>query len=187
MAEDEQLIFKKLKNEDGAAYKTVYMDNRELFLNFGRKYSLDTEDLLDIYQDAYVIFYENILQGKLTVLHSKISTYLIGIGRLLIMNRLRKNRKTVSIETFMMPVETESTLEQFEIEKEPLSEKQVLLKKYFEQLGEKCREMLILFYYKKQSIRQIMDTGGYASENVVKSQKSRCLKTLREQITQRLV
>ncbi len=183
MAEDEQLIFQKLKNEDSAAYKTVYMDNRELFLNFGRKYALNTEDLLDIYQDAYVIFYENILQGKLTVLHSKISTYLIGIGRLLIMNRMRKNRKTVSIESYLMPAETESALEQFEIEKDPLTDKQLLLKKYFERLGEKCREMLVLFYYKKNTIRQIMDAGGYASENVVKSQKSRCLKTLRELIT----
>jgi RNA polymerase sigma-70 factor (ECF subfamily) len=60
------------------------------------------------------------------------------------------------------------------------------LKKYFDALGEKCQKILTLFYYQQYNIKEIMAEGNYNSENVVKSQKSRCLKTLKEAINNAL-
>ncbi|MGB5646091.1 MAG: sigma-70 family RNA polymerase sigma factor, partial [Muriicola sp.] len=93
--QSENALFESLKNGSDSAFKGVYEGNRELFLNFARKYGLGDEDVLDIYQDTYIAFYENIQHGKLTELKSSVSTYLISIGKYKIMERLRKNSKRI--------------------------------------------------------------------------------------------
>lgn len=179
----EQLLFDSLKNGSETAFTSVYENNRSLFLNFGRKYGLNEDELLDIYQDAYIVFYENIEKGKLIELKSSISTYLISIGKYKIMEQLRKNAKKIPAEALLNVVhEVDNELETFDLIDEVLSPEQKVLQLYFETLGEKCRNILTLFYYKNYNIKQIMEAGGYNSENVVKSQKSRCLKTLKDTI-----
>lgn len=179
----DQSLFEALKNGSETAFKKVYEDNRELFLNFAKKYSLGDVEVLDLYQDAYVALYENIQNGKFSELKSSISTYLISIGKYKIMERLRKKSKQTNNELLLSRVEDiDNEIEEFDIQHEELSPEQKLLKTYFEKLGEKCKRILTLFYYKKYNVKQIMIEGGYNSENVVKSQKSRCLKTLKEAI-----
>ena len=176
----DQLLFDSLKNGSETAFTAVYENNRELCLNFGKKYSLGDDDLLDVYQDAYIAFFENIQNGKLIELKSSISTYLISIGKYKIMERLRKNSKQVKSESILNLVhEVDDEVENFEIEREELTTEQKVLQLYFETLGEKCQEILRMFYYKNYNIKQIMVEGGYNSENVVKATKSRCMKTLK--------
>ncbi len=64
----------------------------------------------------------------------------------------------------------------------PLTQEQILLRKYFKQLGEKCQQVLTLFYYRGLNIEEIVKQAGYNNANVVKAQKSRCLKTLKQLI-----
>ncbi len=181
--QSENALFKSLKDGSETAFKEVYESNRGLFLNFSRKYGLGDEDVLDVYQDAYIAFYENIQNGKLTELKSSVSTYLISIGKYKIMERLRKNSKKQENDHALYAVPDEDlVLESFDIVQEDLTPHQKLLQRYFEDLGEKCKAILTMFYYKKYSVKQIMAAGHYNSENVVKSQKSRCLKTLKEAI-----
>lgn len=179
----DQSLFEALKNGSEIAFKKVYEDNRALFLNFARKYTLGDEEVLDVYQDAYVALYENIQNGKFSELKSAIGTYLISIGKYKIMERLRKNSKQTNNEFLLNKVEgVDNEIEEFDIIQDELSPEQKLLKQYFEKLGEKCKQILSLFYYKQYNIKEIMVEGNYNSENVVKSQKSRCLKTLKEAI-----
>ena len=178
--------FSALQQGSETAFKKVYQDNRTLFLNFAGKYGLNREDILDIYQDAYIAFYENICNGKLVTLKSSLSTYLIGIGKYMILERLRKNKQTLRNEALLrVRGSVDEEVASFEPGDEKLSPEEVLLQKYFNQLSETCQTILTLFYYKKYSIKQIMEAGNYNSENVVKSQKSRCLKTLKESFKSR--
>ena len=175
------LLFNSLKSGQQGAFKEVYQGNRELFLNYGRKYNLTDPDILDIYQDAYIAFYENIVNGRLTELTSAISTYIISIGKYMIMDMMRKNKKKVEGNVSLEQVNyVDEEITTFDIYTEEITDEEKLLANYLEKLGEKCRAILILFYYKKYSIKDIMAAGNYNSENVVKSQKSRCLKTLKE-------
>lgn len=181
--QSENALFESLKKGSEMAFKEVYEGNRDLFLNFARKYGLGDADILDIYQDAYIVLYENIQNGKLVELKSSVATYLISIGKYKILERLRKKKKRVDTNKFLNVIEdVDSSLESFELVHEELTQKQQLLQHFFKALGEKCKAILTMFYYKKYNIKQIMTEGGYNSENVVKSQKSRCLKTLREAI-----
>ncbi|MCK8521357.1 sigma-70 family RNA polymerase sigma factor [Aquimarina sp. D1M17] len=175
------ILLEELKRGSDDAFKKVYQDNRTKFLSFAKKYGLESQDILDIYQDSYITLYENIVSGKLIELSSTLSTYLISIGKYKILERLRKNKHKVNDESiFNFYNENDASIEAFDLEFEKLTTKEELLAMYFDQLGEKCKAILIMFYYKKYSIKEIMSFGNYNSENVVKSQKSRCLKTLKQ-------
>ncbi|GAA3628005.1 RNA polymerase sigma factor [Flavivirga jejuensis] len=183
----DQLLFNSLKEGSDDDFKKVYNDNRPMFLNFAKKYGIAEEDILDIYQDAYIVFYENIQTGKLAELRSSLATYLMSIGKYMILDKLRKNKKKVDGYQILERVEeVDLELDFFDIIQPKLSKEQVLLKDYFDKLGERCQQILTWFYYKKYNIKEIMSAGNYKSENVVKSQKSRCLKTLKESMIQNI-
>lgn len=180
--EEQQELLDKLRQGGETTFKKVYDDNRVKFLHFAKKYGLSKEECLDIYQDAYITFYQNIISGKLKELSSALSTYLFGIGKFLIMNSLEKNKRTVRSEyALSIARDGDAKIENLDWE-ESLTREQELLKKYFETLGEQCQKLLTMFYYRGLSIKEIIIQGGYNNANVVKSQKSRCLKTLRERI-----
>ncbi len=176
-----QNIFAELKSGSEQAFKKVYEDNRDKFLNFAKKYDLSNDELIDVYQDAYLVFHENILSGKLKEMTSTISTYLFSIGKFMIMDRLRKENKTIRSDDTLRIIREEE-IEDFEIDWEELTPKQKLLERFFDELGEQCKKILTLFYYRGLNIDEIVKIGNYNNKNVVKSQKSRCLKTLREKI-----
>ncbi|MCK0114591.1 RNA polymerase sigma factor, partial [Gelidibacter sp. F63206] len=63
-----------------------------------------------------------------------------------------------------------------------LTEEQKLLRHFFNQLGKSCQQMLTLSFYRGLTNEEIATQHGYESEAVVRSQKSRCLKTLKNLI-----
>ena len=177
------ITLEDLRSGSESVLRRVYEENRDKFLNYARRYNLSEEENIDVYQDAYVIFYDNVMSGKVESFTSSISTYLFGIGKYLIFDQMRKNKKTVGNNYDLSLVgESDEQVSTFEMERPGLTTEQKLLQKYFGTLGEKCQELLTLFYYRGFTINEIMKAGGYNSENVVKSQKSRCMKTLKERI-----
>lgn len=164
------------------AFERVYQENRTMFINTMRskRYGLSDEEILDVYQDAYVALFENIMNGKLTELRSSISTYLISIGRNMALNRLRKqNRKRVFEQSLRKSTTVDEHLDSFDIVVQELNPEQRQLRKNFKELGKKCQEILTLFYFKLMSIQDIIEHTAYKNPNVVKSQKSRCLRQLK--------
>lgn len=173
----------ELRQGSEITFKRIYEQNRDKFLNFARRYHLSEEENIDIYQDAYIIFHDNVMSGKITMLTSSVSTYLFSIGKYLIFDRMRKNKKTISGEYNLEIVrDDESLVETIDFEDAELTPEQALLRKHFGTLGKQCQELLTLFYYRGYTIKEIMDVGNYNSENVVKAAKSRCMKTLRVRI-----
>lgn len=177
---EEQLIL-QLKKADKKALKMVYIENRIPFINFARKFNVSDEDILDIYQDVIIAFQEKILKGELENLSCAIKTYLFGIGKYMLYEKIRKNNKTIAD----FPLEKED-YNYREIATDFLGEKpntlQVLMQKAFASLGKKCKEVLTLFYYRGYTIDEIAEKLDYQNKNVVKSQKSRCIKQLKEKV-----
>lgn len=178
-----EITLEDLQKGTDEVLRNVYGDNRAKFLNFARRYHLSEEENIDIYQDAYIIFYDNVMSGKLEKLTSSISTYLFSIGKYLIFDQMRKNKKTVGSNYDLSLVgEADEQLGSMEMERPGLTTEQQLLQKHFGTLGAQCQELLTLFYYRGFTIQEIMAHENYNSENVVKAAKSRCMKTLRERI-----
>lgn len=177
------ITLEALRQGSDAALRKVYEENRAKFVNFARRYQLSDEENVDIYQDAFIIFYDNIRNGKVESFTSSISTYLFGIGKYLIFDRMKKNKKTINTEFDLAIVGKEDELMHgLELQEAGLTKEQRLLEKHFAALGTSCQELLTLFYYRGFTIEEIVDYTDYNSENVVKSAKSRCMKNLRERI-----
>lgn len=165
-----------LISEDHLRLKNLYNKYRTPFLNFGRKYGLDEYALSDIYQEAFIALYKRGVNGKLNKVSSGMQTYLFGIGKFVIYDTLKKNSRQRSLETLLQSTEEEKVSGATET----LSQQQKLLQTHFKKLGEKCQQVLTLFYYRGLSIEEIVVHIGYENENTVKTQKSRCLKSLKQ-------
>jgi RNA polymerase sigma factor (sigma-70 family) len=173
---------KTLITSSSKEISSLYYLNRDAFFNFGKKYGLDYNDLSDIYQEAFIALRKHALNGKLDKVNSSLKTYLFGIGKYMIFDVLKEKKKTDTLNPSVhisndlidpVPIENES---------EELSLEQKLLNTFFKKLGKKCREMLILFYSRGLSVEEIAEYTNYTNSSVVRSQKSRCIKKLREMI-----
>lgn len=168
-----------LQSEDRLKLKSVYLRYRNEFISFGKKYGLDQEALQDIYQEAFIALRKKAMEGRLDTVQSSLKTYLFGIGKYKIFDDLKKRKREVRLEPHLHGSQDEIP-EIAVTAEEPLNERQSRLRLQLQKLGEKCRKLLTLFYYRGLSIKEIVDVGGYKNPNVVKAHKSRCLKTLRE-------
>lgn len=168
---DDQKIIELLryKNQDKAflkLYKNYPLVERLICSKGGNK-----EDAKDIFQNALIIFYKRISQTdfKLT---SSISTYLYSVCRFLWKDELLKKNKTSSQEI------ADDFLIDFENEMNAILEKEakfIQVEKVLQELGEKCLQVLSLFYYNGLSLKVIAKKLGLQSEAAAKTQKYKCL------------
>lgn len=179
----ENLSVEQIKKGGDRLFSELYVQNREVFMKYAMRYIKDEEELRDIYQDSFMVFYRNIMNGRLTELTSKVSTYVISIGRNKIFERLRSKKSIVDNELALEFAADEAvSTDHLQFERTEMTHEQQLLYKHFPQLGESCQEIIKNFYFHGLTIAEIKEIGNYNSENVVKAQKSRCLKKLKELI-----
>jgi RNA polymerase sigma-70 factor (ECF subfamily) len=158
-------------SRDGLA--RMYSTYRTEFIAWALKqFSCPKAAAEDAWQQAIVIFYENVVSGRLKELSSSEKTYLFAIGK----NKLREfNRIQVR----------EQELGDFDAVEDvpPEGLDQRLLDKAvacLDALGEPCRSLLVEFYYHRSSMDQIVVKLGYRNEDTAKSQKYKCLARLRK-------
>lgn len=169
-----------LKQGDKGILEKIYVENREGFLNFSKKYNVEEYDAVDIYQDSIMVLRENAIQGKIDNLQSNISTYLFAIGKYKIFHNFRVQSKLDFQNGFdLLEENTELDVNLYET---ILTNEQKLLKKYYDQLGDRCKSVLNLFYYQGYNLDEIKEILNYSNKKVLKSQKSRCLKQLKNLI-----
>ncbi|MEE9363493.1 MAG: sigma-70 family RNA polymerase sigma factor [Cellulophaga sp.] len=164
----------------------IYNANRNAFFGFGKKYGLVYDDLSDIYQEAFIAIRKHALNGKLDTVKSSFKTYLFGIGKYMIYDLLKEKQKKTTYEPSIHIGHDTIELISFETKKEKLTIEQSLLQTYFKKLGKKCQAMLTLFYSRGLTNDEIVECTDYSDSNVVRSQKSRCIKTLKEMIKSKL-
>jgi RNA polymerase sigma factor (sigma-70 family) len=173
----ESSLIQLLKESDNKIIKSLYEDNRKKFIAFASQYSLDSDQILDIYQDAIIALCENAKKGKLDNLQSSISTYLFSIGKFMIFQLLKKDKKMHVVEDFNL---VDYEFESYDEEKDDTEIK--LLQTAFENLGEQCKKVIQLFYYEEKKLDEILTILNYTNKDVLKSQKSRCMKQLKDLI-----
>ena len=169
---------------DPAALRLALLADREQALTrlYARAFPLvrrhvgrhggSAQDAQDIFHDALLLLYEQAVGGTL-VLTASASTYLVGIARNLWHHEQRR-RARLPHET--LPDNSPDTLAS-----EP-AETEVPVLDYVEQLGEKCKRILLDFYYFQQPLAQIMASHGYGSVRSATVQKFKCLERLRHSV-----
>lgn len=170
-----------VSNGDTRWLDKFYMENKEGFLSWGEKtYQIDREDLTDIYQNAIVVFYENIIYHKIDDLRSSVVTYLYGIGKNMIHKQHRKKTKSMSHE-IRLQEHWKFLMSDAEEEVQVMVSK---LRAGLDKMKEPCSSILTMFYMRKMNLASIAQSLAYANPDVVKTQKSRCLKQLKQTLIQ---
>lgn len=172
-------LLERLSLGDKSALEEIYRKYRDPFIQFAYKYHADKDQICDIYQDVIIALYEKSLKKRLILTNGSLKTYLFSMGKFMLFTRLKKNANTEFLDHEKEQDRLEGLFDQSEFidEKDPLI---ILLERTIGSLGKKCQELLRLFYYEEKKIAEIQVLLNYNHSDVVKSQKSRCLKTLRE-------
>ncbi len=172
----EEELVSAIRQGDESALGSVYKTYFPMVLHFITHNTGTEPEAKDIYQEAMVVFYEN-MQNPAFELSCKIKTYLYSICRRLWLKKLtHKNRyvgKIEDFESFIPFVKEEESWEdqdaQFGAMQESLA-----------QLGEPCRTILEDFFIHEFSMQQITEKMGYTNADNAKNQKYKCLMRLKK-------
>jgi RNA polymerase sigma factor (sigma-70 family) len=134
-----------------------------------------TKDAEDIFQEALLILLNKARNPKFQ-LNAKLSTYLYGVSRFLWYDQLRKHRPHIPYDPadltnaadFTETIEHESRIR--------------LAEQALNDLKDRCRELLMLFYQGQISLKAIATQMGYSSEGSAKNQKYKCLEAARTRL-----
>ena len=171
-------IIDLLKKGDKKILEKIYVENREGFINFSRKYNIEEQDAIDIYQDAIIVLRDNAVSGRIDSLQSNISTYLFAIGKYKIYHNFRvRSREDLTEDIDLLQENLDFDVN---LDGNGLTNEQRLLKKCFGELGDRCRSILQLFYYQGYTLDEIQEILKYSNKKVLKSQKSRCIRQLKD-------
>jgi len=157
-------------------FDSFYLDTREEYIAWAQKRSsLDVETLLDIYQQGMIIVFEKYTSGETQLLDSSLKTYLFGICQNLILKNHRKQdiqqRHMSRLKEHWLFDRTDSGV---------LEERLEAIVGALQQLQEPCKSIISLFYLRGMSLSDIARKLAYKTTDVVKTQKSRCISTLKE-------
>jgi RNA polymerase sigma factor (sigma-70 family) len=162
----EQLLERIYANDSKVieyAYKKMYPSiSRYILANNG-----SAEEARDIYQEAFFILFQKIQKGnfQLTV---KLETFLFGIAKKLWLKQLRNNKYLPQVYLSLLgdkelldSIEQEADLEIVEYE----------LALALDELRERCRKLLIYFYYEKKSLWKFIRLSVWARKLAQKTKK----------------
>ena len=178
--EDQQLIA-KIKEGDEASLVEIYKRYRPPFIQWAQgSYKVDEDMAADVFQDAVVCLYRNVVRGKLESLTSSLKTYLFAIGK----NILRKKAQT------QVALDSDDLWIVENLQAEPVdhfaeNDRQRFVARLMNTLGEPCKSILRYYYFKGFSMEAIAREMDYKNENVVKTQKLRCLTSLKSLVRDR--
>ena len=171
-------LLEDIKKGDDLLLEKLYASYRSEFIVWaGRRYNCADDTSAEVYQKAFTILYFNVKDGKLTQLKSSLKTYLFAIAKNVFRERFRdRQEQTLDIEQGVEVREVD-----YDIEKnyQKAHQKEVVAA-LLERIGEPCKTVLHLFFFKRYSVEAIAKTMGYKDERVVSKRKSICLKQLRD-------
>lgn len=171
-------LLQKIRSGDEHLLKELYEQYREGFIHWAaRQYQADEDQAAEIYQKAFISLYYNIKDGKLTQLNSSLKTYLFAIGKNMFRDLFkRKDSQHSSLDMSRELGELNpDILDEYQHEHQKKVVSQLL-----HMIGEPCKTVLKLFYFKGYSPEAISIEMNYKDERVVRKRKSVCLKQLRD-------
>lgn len=173
----------RIKNGDQDALAWVYTACRPKFVFwFMGKRGLSLEDATDLYHDTILVFRDNALNGKLPAMTSKISTYLIEVGKNKMYEADRKETRWMKVFKALladMPL-AQNPWPEYDLEAWLNAMEQQL-----KALGEPCKTLLELYYIEGKTYKEIIRiVPNYSTEEVAKARKYKCLGRLRRLIFQ---
>lgn len=160
------------------AFEVLYKEVFPIVKRHIKKNNGNAEDANDVFQDALVLFYQQVMKNTFDPKYSVFGyVYRLSINRWI--NKIKRDKKMSLTDNF------ESEFEKIEYSdsyKETMQDekKNKVIQQVFSQLGSKCEEILALTTYYDLSIEDIQHRLEMKSEGSVKMQIKRCREKLIE-------
>lgn len=173
----DQELYKGLLNNHRPSisqlYREVYPMAKAQLMRMGA----NEEEVKDAFQEGMVALWKNTQQGKFQLqAETKMSTYLIQICKNQFLEKKRKLPNTGSLHPDQ---QVERLAEDNFLDHWFKKEEMEKLSKHLRMLGERCQKLLKLFYYERESMREIaleMNLGEASAKN----EKYRCMQKLKK-------
>jgi RNA polymerase sigma factor (sigma-70 family) len=166
----ERLVIERICSGDELALKSLYQEHFPMILRFVLNNNGSSDEAKDVYQEAVIIFYENIRKDQFE-LTCKISTYLYSVCRRLWLKQLNlKSRNVSEMNDNDLFVEVDNDVDDHD-EKE---QKIQLLRRCMDELGEPCKTILTDFFFVQLTMEEIANKMGYTNAANAKNQKYKC-------------
>jgi RNA polymerase sigma factor (sigma-70 family) len=171
--------------EDFRLHPDPYLQNwyrsyRTPFIRWAksRNSRISDDTVADIFQDAAIIFWKNVQSGHLVELTASPKTYLFSIGRNLLRAQARHVVPEELPDNAALPADLLGL--DYGVENEMIkAEENARLYKALEDLGDPCKTLLRLTYFEGMSSAEIMPILNYASEEVVRTRRKKCMERIR--------
>lgn len=183
---DEEVI--GLLREDSEALSIVYERHKSYCINFMKSKYNDYDEIKDIFQDAVIVFYENLNKPEFTLTCS-IQTYLNSICRNQILKRINFSSRYEIKNTDDKSEFLENITDWFENVNEVNNERVNVMKdvlKVMKESSSKCYDILVRFFYQNQTMDKIAVDLDYTNADNAKNQKYRCQEKLKTEVFKRL-
>ena len=177
---DDELIT-ALKTENGIdnAIRFIYRTHYRLLEGLVLTNSGSKTDAQDLIQEVLMLFIDMVQKDKYRG-EASVKSFLYTVARNLWITELRKRgsdaKRNELFETNRDQVEEDisSYLTRKEAHQTVIA--------LFDQLGERCKQILTLFYYDNLSVKDILKQTNYENEQVLRNRKYKCLKALTDMV-----
>ncbi|MBQ4820729.1 sigma-70 family RNA polymerase sigma factor [Aquimarina sp. MMG016] len=171
----DKIIIAGIINGDQRVLKGFYNDNIRYIKAYILKNYGTTQDVEDVFQDAFMILYQKLKSGILEVTIS-LKSYFLGICKNIWRNQLRKNQKFIINNELINKKEANNP---YTTDNES-KEREHLYRKYFQKLSVKNKYLLLLSF-EGNSAKEIATIMGY-SEGYTRKKKFEVKKQLFDMI-----
>lgn len=176
------LWFGKKNLDDSKEISQLYDLYKFSFISFALKYyPIEEETAEDIYQESFMIMYQNIREGKFRDRQASLKTYLFEIGKHRICNYLNKNKlEFIPLQT----LSSEWVDQNYDMEE--WTEAQKIVNMMINEADDICNQILRLYYWERLRMEEIARRLNYKSEQVAKNKKNSCLRRFTFELKRRL-
>lgn len=170
-----------LRQGDEEALVMLYRSNRKPVTAFVLRNNGTLDDAEDMLQEALVVLWERVQGGRFEY-SARLDTFVFATVKNMWMRRLFRKRHEVpeSRDAGDRPDDALSALEEM-----ITGEESRIVKEALNELGEPCRNLLLLFYWEELPMDQIAARLGFANAETAKSKKYQCKKALQALLLER--
>ena len=161
----------------------IYNLYRNEFIHlFKQRLRKNDDTIFDIYQEAFLELCHKIYTNKLNEenLRSTLKTYLFGVGKYMLINTIRHNKRQI-LELFNDVPEIPEDEPGLGIENEKIVQIAV------NQIGEPCHTILTKQYWEDKSGEDIAAELNYKNADTVKVQKYKCIQKLKKNLRNKII
>ena len=166
-------VIQQIKSGQLEPLDKIYIEHKSEFLGYAKNNfnQLSIETIEDAYQDTIVDVYKSIVAGRLTTIEYSFKTYIFHIGKTKLIKFADHQRKHAPVELTI----AEDDYLYNETETNNWKEIEKAIEYVFANTSDACKKILTLFYFEKNTMREIATALNYSNADTVKAKKNRCI------------